>query len=146
MSLGRSNHPRPKADVLRPEPIRLSGADMRLADFILRDMESILVEWEAFAATLFPAATNMTSLALRDDAKRILEAVATDLSTPQTKQAQADKSLGEPRNRWKPRRQRHKCTPYCVREAASTSTSWPPRTPRPARQRPSPVDRRVSAR
>ena len=67
---------------------------MRLADFILRDMESILVEWEAFAATLFPAAASMTPLALRDHAKQILEAVATDLSTSQTKQAQIDKSLG----------------------------------------------------
>ena len=67
---------------------------MRLHDFILRDMESILVEWEAFAATLFPAAASMTPLALRDHAKQILEAVATDLSTPQTKQAQVDKSLG----------------------------------------------------
>ena len=67
---------------------------MRLADFILRDMESILVEWEAFAATLFPAAASMTPLALRDHAKQILEAVAKDLSTSQTKQAQADKSLG----------------------------------------------------
>ena len=67
---------------------------MRLADFILRDMESILVEWEAFASTLFPAAASMTPLALRDHAKQILEAVAKDLSTPQTKQAQADKSLG----------------------------------------------------
>jgi signal transduction histidine kinase len=36
----------------------------------------------------------MTSLALRDHAKQILEAVAIDLSTPQTKQAQIDKSLG----------------------------------------------------
>ena len=67
---------------------------MRLADFILRDMESIVVEWEAFAATLLPAAASMTPLALRDEAKQILEAVATDLSTPQTKQAQIDKSLG----------------------------------------------------
>jgi hypothetical protein len=67
---------------------------MRLADFILRDMESILVEWEAFAATLFPAAASMTPLALRDEAQQILEAVATDLSTPQTQQAQIDKSLG----------------------------------------------------
>jgi signal transduction histidine kinase len=66
---------------------------MRLADFILRDMESILVEWEAFASTLFPAAS-MTPLTLRDHAKQILEAVAKDLSTPQTKQAQIDKSLG----------------------------------------------------
>ena len=67
---------------------------MRLAEFILRDMEAILVEWEAFAATLFPAAASMTPLALRDHAKQILEAVAKDLSTPQTKQAQADKSMG----------------------------------------------------
>ena len=67
---------------------------MRLADFILRDMESILVEWEGFAATLFPAAASMTPLALRDHARQILEAVATDLSTPQTKQAQTEKSLG----------------------------------------------------
>ena len=67
---------------------------MRLADFILRDMESIVVEWEAFAATLLPAAASMTPLALRNEAKQILEAVATDLSTPQTKQAQVDKSLG----------------------------------------------------
>lgn len=62
------------------------------ADFILRDMETILGEWEAFAATLLPAAADMTSLALRDDAKQILEAVAKDLSTPQTKEAQSEKS------------------------------------------------------
>ena len=42
---------------------------MRLSDFILRDMESILVEWEWFASTLFPAAASMTPLALRDHAK-----------------------------------------------------------------------------
>jgi hypothetical protein len=35
---------------------------MRLADFILRDMGRILLEWEAFAATLLPAAKNMDSL------------------------------------------------------------------------------------
>ncbi len=58
---------------------------MRLADFILDNMETILGEWEAFAATLLPAAADMTSLDLRDDAKQILEAVAKDLSTPQTK-------------------------------------------------------------
>ena len=59
---------------------------MRLAHFILCNMESILMEWEAFASTVLPAAANMTPLAL--------EAVAKDLSTPQTKQAQMDKSRG----------------------------------------------------
>jgi signal transduction histidine kinase len=67
---------------------------MRLAEFIPRNMEAILVEWEAFATTLHPAATSMTSLALRDHAQQILEAVAADLSAPQTRQAQADKSQG----------------------------------------------------
>jgi signal transduction histidine kinase len=67
---------------------------MRLADFILRNMETILREWEEFAATLLPAAAGMTSLALRDHAKQMLEAVAKDLSTPQTKEAQAEKSKG----------------------------------------------------
>lgn len=67
---------------------------MRLADFIVRNNEPILAEWESFAATLLPAASGMTSLALRDHAKQILEAVAKDLSTPQTKEAQAQKSKG----------------------------------------------------
>jgi signal transduction histidine kinase len=67
---------------------------MRLAEFIPRNMEAILVEWEAFATTLDSAATRMTPLALRDHAQQILEAVVADLSAPQTTQAQADKSKG----------------------------------------------------
>ena len=67
---------------------------MRLADFILHNSEAILAEWEAFAATLLPAASGMTSLALRDHAKQILEAVAKDLSMTQTKEAQSEKSKG----------------------------------------------------
>ena len=51
---------------------------MRLANFILRNMETILGEWEQFAATLLPGAAGMTSLALRNHAKEILEAVAKD--------------------------------------------------------------------
>jgi signal transduction histidine kinase len=67
---------------------------MRLADFILQDMEPILEHWEAFAATLVPAAANMESLALRDHAQQILLAVATDLRASQTREAQREKSLG----------------------------------------------------
>ncbi len=67
---------------------------MRLAEFILRDMETILVEWEAFAGSQFPTAATPTRLTLRDHARQILEAVAKDVSTPQTQQAQADKSKG----------------------------------------------------
>ncbi|MBR8184416.1 sensor histidine kinase [Burkholderia ambifaria] len=67
---------------------------MRLADFIVRNIEPILVQWEAFAATLLPAARSMDSLALRDHARQILEAVAKDITTPQTREEQHDKSLG----------------------------------------------------
>lgn len=67
---------------------------MRLADFILRDMQAILEQWDAFAGTRFPAATAMTPPALRDHAKQILEAVAKDLSASQTAAAQAAKSMG----------------------------------------------------
>jgi signal transduction histidine kinase len=67
---------------------------MRLADFILRDMEAILTCWEAFAATNMPAAAHMNSLALRDHAQQILEAVVADLRTAQSRQAQQAKSMG----------------------------------------------------
>ncbi len=67
---------------------------MRLADFIMRDMESILGQWEAFAATLLPAAANLKSLALWDHAQQILEAVAADLSSAQTTEVQRVKALG----------------------------------------------------
>jgi signal transduction histidine kinase len=67
---------------------------VRLADFILQDMETILVQWEAFAASQLPAAARMESLALRDHAQQILEAVAADLSTSQTREAGIEKSMG----------------------------------------------------
>src|SRR5579864_1567356 len=68
--------------------------NVRLPDFILRDMESILAKWEAFAATRLPAAASMASLELRDHAQQILEAIAADLSTPQSREEQAAKSMG----------------------------------------------------
>lgn len=67
---------------------------MRLADFITQNMEPILVEWEAFAATQFPAASHMTPRILRDHARQILRAVAKDLTTSQTAEEQSEKSQG----------------------------------------------------
>lgn len=68
--------------------------NVRLADFMLREMESILEEWEAFASTLLPAAATMTSLALRDHAPQILKTIAADLSLSQTPEEQSEKSMG----------------------------------------------------
>jgi hypothetical protein len=65
---------------------------MRLSEFILRDMEAIVGDWEHFAATLLPAAAAMTPLALRDHARQILEAVAHDLDMPQSRDQQSEKS------------------------------------------------------
>ena len=67
---------------------------MRLPDFILQNMETIVAEWERFARSLFPGRQEMTSLALRDHVKEIMEAVATDICTSQSKAEQAAKSHG----------------------------------------------------
>jgi signal transduction histidine kinase len=70
------------------------GTDVRLADFIVHDMQAILLQWERFASTRGAAASRMTELELRDHAKEILLAVAKDLSTSQTPEAQSAKSMG----------------------------------------------------
>jgi len=68
---------------------------MRLASFILREIERILAAWETFAGTQLPAAQRMTPFALRDHAEQILRAIARDLGTTQTRAEQSAKSRGE---------------------------------------------------
>lgn len=67
---------------------------MRLADFILDNLEPILQGWEDFARTIEPAATAMDSLGLRDHADQMLRAIAVDLRTRQTASQQRTKSRG----------------------------------------------------
>lgn len=67
---------------------------LRLADFILHDMQRILARWETFARTQLPAAARMEPLALRDHAEQILQAVAKDLQVAQTRHEQMQKSMG----------------------------------------------------
>ena len=67
---------------------------MTLSRFIRDNMEAIVEEWQAFAMTMEPAATTMSMLALRDHAKPILLAIAKDIESSQTDQAQEDKSKG----------------------------------------------------
>jgi signal transduction histidine kinase len=67
---------------------------MRLADFILRDMEPILAEWETFAASHLPAAATMSALALRDHAPEILRAIVLDLNSSQSSYEQDQKAKG----------------------------------------------------
>ena len=67
---------------------------MRLSRFISVHAKEILAEWDAFARTLFPAATGMSALALRDHAEQMLEQLAKDIDTRQSAQQQAEKSKG----------------------------------------------------
>ena len=66
---------------------------MRLSEFIVRNSEAIVGHWESFAAQLPPGA-EMDSFALRDHAVQILRAIAHDLETFQSREAQTEKSLG----------------------------------------------------
>jgi signal transduction histidine kinase len=67
---------------------------MKLAQFITENLEEILVEWEAFAASLLAPGQKMTALALRDHATQILRAIAADIQTNQSDLEQAYKSKG----------------------------------------------------
>jgi signal transduction histidine kinase len=66
---------------------------MRLAEFILGNVEPILANWEAFARSLGPG-VKMSKLALRDDAEAILLATARDMQIDQSLEQQASKSKG----------------------------------------------------
>lgn len=68
---------------------------MNLASFITSNLDAILEEWERFAKTLLPSAATMDSLALRDHARQILEAVAKDIVVPQTSAESGAKSRGD---------------------------------------------------
>ena len=67
---------------------------MRLADFIRSNIELILVDWEAFARSIWPPGVTADPVELRDSAAQILAAVAADMDSVQTAREQQDKSTG----------------------------------------------------
>ncbi|MEX2270515.1 MAG: ATP-binding protein, partial [Vicinamibacterales bacterium] len=67
---------------------------MRLADFILANVEPILVEWESFARGIWPTGQAADVAELRDEAEDILRATAIDMRSDQTATQKADKSQG----------------------------------------------------
>jgi signal transduction histidine kinase len=66
---------------------------MRLAEFILSNVEPILAEWETFARGIWPGPP-VDPAALRDHAHDILLATAADMGFAQTSTQQSDKSKG----------------------------------------------------
>jgi signal transduction histidine kinase len=79
-------------DVRLPNPV--SKDDLRLADFIRLNVEPIVAEWIKFAQTRTPASDAMTRLALKDHIVEILNFVADDLESAQSKKEQIAKSKG----------------------------------------------------
>ena len=67
---------------------------MTLSEFILKNIETILEEWEEFAATLVPAAQRKDRVMLRDHGRKVLEAIAIDIAQPQTAHEKDQKSKG----------------------------------------------------
>ncbi|MFZ6711874.1 sensor histidine kinase [Undibacterium sp. TC9W] len=65
---------------------------MNIAKFINQNMELILVEWDAFAATFGTVADKMSTQELRDHAKQILQFVAEDIQTAETPEQKEAKS------------------------------------------------------
>lgn len=70
---------------------------MRLADFILANIEPILADWETFARTVWPV-KEVDPADLRDHAADILRATVSDMESAQTATQQSDKSKGEGRH------------------------------------------------
>ena len=68
---------------------------MRLADFILKNVEPILVEWEAFARSIWPSQAPVDTDEVRDDAEKILLETARDMQSDQTEKEQTEKSQGK---------------------------------------------------
>jgi signal transduction histidine kinase len=67
---------------------------VRLADFILGNIEPILAEWESFARSIWPGAET-TPADLRDHAAEILRGTARDMKSMQTDLQQSEKSKGD---------------------------------------------------
>jgi signal transduction histidine kinase/ActR/RegA family two-component response regulator len=72
---------------------------MRLGDFIEANLEAILVEFEAFARSIWPDGASVELSEARNDAQHILHATVADMRTVQTMAQQADKSKGAGRVR-----------------------------------------------
>jgi signal transduction histidine kinase len=68
---------------------------MRLSEFILTNIESILQEWEDFARSIQPGHQDMDAMELRDHAEEMLRAISADLASPQSEQQRDLKAIGK---------------------------------------------------
>lgn len=71
----------------------LGAAPRSLGFFIVSNLEAILQDWEEYARSIAPEAA-FNQKTLRDHAKQLLQAIAADMTRPQSLQTQEDKSKG----------------------------------------------------
>ncbi len=67
---------------------------MRLSEFIQSNQEEIIAEWVAFARSLLPWAEGMSEEQMRDHAVELLNAVVSDMKSPQSGHQRSEKSKG----------------------------------------------------
>ena len=68
---------------------------MALSEFIKREVDRIVDEWEQFAKTRLPAAEGLSEEALRDHARILLLDLVVDMESEQSRHEQGEKSRGE---------------------------------------------------
>ena len=69
---------------------------MKLAQFITAHIEEILVDWDLFAETLRPAASDISIAELRDHGRGVLQEIARNMETEGSVEDQAEKALANP--------------------------------------------------
>jgi len=74
-------------------PLKFQDPSPRLADFIMANMELILLDWEEFARSIWPG-PEVDSLILRDSAEAMLHAVAQEMGSSQSETERVEKSRG----------------------------------------------------
>ena len=67
---------------------------MRLSQFIQENLESILIEWETFARSLFKSEEMPSTIILRDHARLILLAISKDIERAQSEAQREAKAKG----------------------------------------------------
>jgi signal transduction histidine kinase len=67
----------------------------RLADFVRDNVDAIVTEWQAFAATLKPAADLMSPLQLRNHIRQMLDFLVRDMEVAQSSDQELLKSQGK---------------------------------------------------
>ena len=68
---------------------------MTLSDFIRNNVDTLLDDWDAFAESIDLSGRNLTLKELRNDARKILKAIADDIEKVQTDNEQEAKSKGD---------------------------------------------------